>query len=936
MIVDVLRPIATRLTGSGASVPSGTLAAVTSDNSDATYVTLAPAGSYWSVQVEPHTPAAGYQRHQVRVRHRGRTDAGTLNHAIGASRDTSGVLASSTVAATSAITDTASSWFSGYGTLALDTEGALAGLNALVGGIGAVVGAAQLRTMELYFDVDTRLRPQYSPEIRDSAGVDQAGSVVTDTNQPELYFGTAAYDDLPPLGWSVTLSGPEGSVFDASGSGEPPESVLVDVGLDDGNYTAAFYVTSTIRGSDEFGYIQVLDFAVSNVIPAPSPPILTAEREGDGYRVTWSNPGGQLWDDDYTVAEVYRDDCTGSARIATVPDGLEGSYLDLAIPQLDTEHTLVADVCVEHSDDCDITYRVRYWGYVSVTVEIPDSIPVQLILAWPGTAASIPAGWIRVTDYDAVYPRGTSGTGAPSATGGGPSHSHTTPSHTHSVASHQHVMPTATETSNTSTTTDRFNGAAYSTVNQSHSHTLPLASGYSAVVNTASAAPGTDTQTNSPPTLEVVWIRSDGSAVQYPVGALGWSAESVSGWTADSASNGRFLRGAAAAGNGGSSYGGATHGHAITNHSHTGTLHDHPNFTTGLSGPAASTEANAGSSSPRWLPRHTHPGNVVGNTGGTIPTVSGGNVAIATMEPLHRRLRVLRNTGGGAQTRIIGLYNGTVAALNPILTLCNGSNGTPDMRTWFCRDIGTGSVNSTGGAATHTHTTPSHNHGVSAHNHAVTVSASVTADRGRDTSGDLGNVPTESHTHVVDDTAQALPATGNSGAGTTGSADHTPPYKEAHFVRLDGIVEGDPLAVPELRISDFASVTVPALAFGDELDRLSNLAGESMAVTSDRANGFPRLVVDSVPLDGGLHTVSTTLAGEDLSLVIATESKADIDALESLLSADRVYWAPLGGTPGWFAPGGWSVAGPVAGVKVLSITMVRQPWPATDDPEDYL
>jgi hypothetical protein len=70
--------------------------------------------------------------------------------------------------------------------------------------------------------------------------------------------------------------------------------------------------------------------------------------------------------------------------------------------------------------------------------------------------------------------------------------------------------------------------------------------------------------------------------------------------------------------------------------------------------------------------------------------------------------------------------------------------------------------------------------------------------------------------------------------------------------------------------------------------------------------------------------------------VIAVEGMPAIDALEELLRSDRIYWSPLGGSPGWFAPAGWSVQPGTPGVKVLTITMVNQDWPPTDDPEDFL
>jgi hypothetical protein len=109
-----------------------------------------------------------------------------------------------------------------------------------------------------------------------------------------------------------------------------------------------------------------------------------------------------------------------------------------------------------------------------------------------------------------------------------------------------------------------------------------------------------------------------------------------------------------------------------------------------------------------------------------------------------------------------------------------------------------------------------------------------------------------------------------------------------------------------------------------------------MAVITSRSHAYPRLVADSTPLDGGLHAVSTTLAGEDMDLSIAVEGLPAINRLETLLSADRVYWSPLGGTPGWYAPAGWTVQAPAPDVKVLKVTMVRQPWPETAEPEAFL
>lgn len=923
-----------RKSGAGTSVPSGTLAAVTADNSDSTYIDfdLVNGGDNWNLRVGSHTPSAGYQRHQIRGRIRARANANTLSDDIDLGRGTDDFIGYATVYLTASFAEYVTPWFqmSNYG---LNTVGALADLNIGGGWPANETGSAtEVRTAECYVDIDCRFRPDFSPEIQDNAGVDQTSGTITDTNQPVLYFGAVAYDDLPALDWTVDVKSGSTTIFSTTGSGTPP-ATLPGPSLANGSYTVVYTVRSTIRGADPFAYSETLAFDIANTVPPPSPPLITVEEQDGGYLVSWENPGGQMWDNDYVVAEVYREDCNGTQRIATLPDALTGSYLDLAIPQLDPIPSGVD--CEPSSDPCDITYSVRYLGYVSTYVELPDNIPDDLILGWPGTAASIPSGWSRVTALDGRFPRGATGTGAPSITGGSSSHLHTTPGHNHLVGAHSHSLGGSSGSSNSSVTSARYNGAGQAQANQPHTHALPLNTvshpgGYSGITS-----PDTDSETNTPPARDVIWIQSNGTPTQYPVGILGWATEDVSGWTSDATSSGRFLKGAAAAGNGGATSGFSQHSHSVDSHSHLGFSHTHSIAGTGLSNPISSIEAGYGSSTPRYLPRHTHPMSVSSASTGNMNNNSGGTTGLATSEPLNRRLRVLRNTGGGIQTRIIGLYLGTVASLDPLLTLCNGSNGTPDMRGWFARDRGSDSVNSTGGAATHTHTVGPHVHSFDPHRHDTSIGVSATGSYERATFGDLGDNPSTGHTHSSGFTSYEDPSVQAVSITQANAADHTPLYREAHFVRLDGTISGGPLPVPELKVSEFAYATVPSLTYTDGMDRLASLT-EKLAVVTDRSHDFPRLVADSVPLQGGLHSVSTTLAGEDMSLVIGVVGIEAINELESLLANDRLYWSPLGGTAGWFAPAGWTVRAPAPDVKVVQVSMVRQPWPETVDPEVYL
>jgi len=935
-VTNVLRPVSVRDIGGASAVPSGTLAAVTSDNSDATYISfpVASSGNNWSLRLEPHTPAAGYQRHRVRGRIRSRCDVGTLTESIDLGRGSADYINYQVVPLTTTFSEQLTDWAQhvNYG---LNTVGALSDLNIGGGWPENLVGSPTLvQTAECYVDVDCRLWPTYTPEVRDNAGVNRNGGTVGDTNQPTMHFGTVGYDDLPAQGWAVAVNDAGGQVFSASGTGQPPSDVEVTSGLPDGVYTAYFSVSSIIRGSDGFEHGYTIGFTVENTVPPPSPPLVVVIPEFGGYRVSWSDPGGQTWDNDYVVAEVYRDDCTGSQRIATMPDGLSGSYLDLAIPQLDPQPVPGPD-CALSSEACDITYRVRYWGYVSTSIEIPETIPDEMILGWPSTVASIPAGWSRVTSLDGWYPRGSSGTGAPSATGGSTSHTHTTPGHNHQIGSHSHGLGGNTDESNVSVTSSRKIDNSINQAEQAHDHPRPGSTVAHSGGNSSTTAPGTNSYDNQPLTREVVWIKSDGAQASYAVGVLGFSAENVSAWVDDVSSAGRFLRGAATGANGGGNGYGSTHSHQVNSHTHNGLDHDHTISYAGISNPFSLFSAESGSGTPRWLPRHTHPMDVINANTGIAASASGGTTSTINHEPPNRRLRVLRNTGGGIQTRIIGLYVGAVADLDLALTLCNGSNGTPDMRGWFARDDGPDATNSTGGSTTHAHTTPSHGHDIGGHVHDTNVGVSTTASYGRLTTGDQGDNPTTDHTHGSGNTASASPDVSGKSSGNTNTVPHLPPYKEVHFVRLDGTIDAGPILTPELRVSEFSSNTVPSFTHPDDLDRISTLT-ERMAVISDRSHAFPRLVSDSTPLDGGIHAVSTTLAGEDMDLTIAVEGLPAINRLEQIMASERIYWSPVGGTPGWYAPAGWTVRAPAPNVKVLQVTMVHQPWPETDDPEVYL
>lgn len=1141
-IIDVVRPTSTRRSGAGVAVPSGTLHGVTSDNSDATWISFPVSGygNNWSLRVGSHTPAANYQRHRIRARIRARSNSGLIQENIDLGRgSTDSILTTTALNINTTFAEYIGTWSQDVA-FGLSAVGALSDINIGGGFPLTSSGATFLQTAECYVDIDTRLRPTYTPDILDASGVSQVGGTITDTNRPTLVFGSVAYDDLPAFDWSVNVGN---GLFVESGAGVPPTS-LETSSLANGNYDAVFTVRSTIRGTDPFEHQQTLSFTIDYDIPPPPPPAnVTAQYTSDGaIRVCWEDPGGQPWDDDFVYAEVLRSDCVDARNVGLFLPGTQNAYtyapdsaqldvigdIDIAIElthnswhpnlsealvakyndtsnqisyalilradgtlefvwstngtlftrqsvvsndavpfggstravrvtldvdngsgqhvvtfytassiaagwtQLGTSQVgsgttsiyagtadlvvgalnggttfpldavvhrmhvrsgingvLVADpdfttvlsdqvqfvdaagntwtiagaavlqnitetrvAIVENGltacftdytvpirddnptcDDvaCTVSYRIRYVGTISTTISAPANIPDGFIVGWPNTAASIPSGWTRVTALDSRFPRGSSAT-VSGATGGTSTHFHTTPGHTHSIGAHTHTVGGSTGTSNANTTSARFNGASQPQADQPHSHTRPAATGSGGSGTSGSAAPATDSASNLPAYRDVIWIESDGTPSAFTAGMLAFSAEDVSGWADDAASSNRYLRGATAGGNGGAAGGASTHTHTVLAHTHTGISHTHTLASTSLSNPLSTIEAGFGPLQPEWLPRHTHPMSVGSASTGSLDSATGGITSASSNEPLNRRLRVLANLAGGLQTRMIGLYRGDASMLPSTMIRCDGNNGTPDMRGWFARERGADSLNTTGGADTHSHTTVAHGHTIPGHTHTTSVGISTTTSLEAPGSGDLGNSPTTTHTHTSGNTGSTSPSIGTTAAGTTNTVNHVPPYEDVHFVRLEGVSSVTGVAVPQVTVSQSATVSIDAPI--STSDRLATEDG-IFEICASSSYDLPRAQQRSVPIAGGTPQVSTSRNGRHRSLSFPVDD-IDVPAVETLLASSFIWYAPLTETAAWYAPSGWSVRHQAPGIKSVSVTLVQADPPALEDPEDLL
>jgi len=163
------------------------------------------------------------------------------------------------------------------------------------------------------------------------------------------------------------------------------------------------------------------------------------------------------------------------------------------------------------------------------------------------------------------------------------------------------------------------------------------------------------------------------------------------------------------------------------------------------------------------------------------PTANTGtnNTQIATTAFVQTAL------AGGFPSGGIVLWSGSIAAIPSGWALCNGSNGTPDLRNRFIVGAGSGyAVNATGGSAdaivvSHTHTAtstvtdPGHTHGLD-------YNATLPFDGG-------GGIPNSTfggsvNRQTASNTTGITVSTTNASTGSSGTNANLPPYYALAYI----------------------------------------------------------------------------------------------------------------------------------------------------------
>jgi len=399
-------------------------------------------------------------------------------------------------------------------------------------------------------------------------------------------------------------------------------------------------------------------------------------------------------------------------------------------------------------------------------------IPANVIVMMP--SGSVPTGWSAESSMNSKFAKGsTSSLG----TGGSTSHTHSGGSHTHSETSHGHG--TSTSGGAAQAYAGVYGGGGTLGANHLHTATPSNASGTS-----GSASNSWDTDSNHEPAYyNFLFIKSDGTPEGLPNGcvALYHSNSAPTGWTAHSASQGKFIRGNSSGGSTGG--GGTAHTHAGSegSHSHTAGNHTHGGvYTSGYTG----STGGGGEKGGYAQSGHGHSSLALSSGGAhTSGTSAAGTSGSATPEPSYRKVAGYINNSGEDQDTvgIICMWLGSAGSIPDSYTLCDGNNDTPSMNDRFLR-LASGDNNGTGGSNTHSHSwSTAHTHTASSHNHTVTVTGAPSGQCREFGQGYPGAGC--GHTHSNGSSPSATLSFGNATTTAPGSVNHEPAYRKIIYIK---------------------------------------------------------------------------------------------------------------------------------------------------------
>lgn len=622
---------------------------------------------------------------------------------------------------------------------------------------------------------------------------------------------------------------------------------------------------------------------------------------GDDQGNTWTvHVPGEITSDQRLVS---------IAILGPLETGECATYVDYTLPR-----TGVGLTCSHQPEPCCSYYRARTLGRIDGALQVSDwsdaydpGVPPGMIFMWPGTNASIPAGWDRVTDLDGRYPKGVPNSSTdPGLQGGALNHGHTVLAHTHDT-SHSHPSPTPTAAATGTVNAPNTGGALKSLT--THTHSRPSTNSATVVSGDTVAAVGD--HNNEPDRYEVLFIEPDGTPLGVPDNGAAYMGDiAPSGWSTFATATGSYPKGSTAtdAGSGIDPSNILNHTHTLAAHTHTGTSHTHTSANTGNF--SATLAPATGSGSVTSAATHNHPITIgLANSQALASGGSANSDSTSPNDPPYRNLRFRQNTSGGESlpVGVIALWRRAIGLIPKFWQFCDGTNGTPDMAGRYVK-AATSSIGGTGGGtATHTHTTPTHVHTTTGHSHTASTGVTTAGSTTASTTATVA-IATAAHTHALTDVTSTSPTVAVANSGTTSAINTEPLYEEVAFVQL--METPTPPPDPEMF----------CLTWDDD-EQLIRTEGPDgpmwVAVGGKFTWDVDRPFTAAVGLMGGRYVTSSPPGGRNLHMAAAVENEAQLAALQAVLNRPLVLVSPSDANEVWAAP----VA---ASVRIIKIGRIRQ------------
>lgn len=414
-------------------------------------------------------------------------------------------------------------------------------------------------------------------------------------------------------------------------------------------------------------------------------------------------------------------------------------------------------------------------------------VPNNKIILWFGTNASIPSGYVRETSLDDKTVKGVPSGGSVNTSGGASTHTHTSPSHSHTLNAHTHTYQLADCLGSLST---GATGSGNNVLACEHYHT-----GTSGAINggtTNGTAVTYAAVSNWPAYVEAIFIKAVGNQPVPSNASVLWTSSSIpTGFSAHDGTatpdcRSKYIKGATTSGNGGGTGGSETNAHDIS-HTHTTNTHTHVSATS--SGVLSGCEREGGGTPVAGL-NSTHTHTVTLDTGTEPISAQSGTITCSeTVRPGFKNLNIIKNSSGGN----LNTLNIIVMSLDSVVPsgtfICDGSNGTPDMRDAYIRmGSSTSDVLTTGGNHTHNHAAISHSHSSSGgHSHTTATISAHVPDRCSQGSGSVY----DQGQHSITLASCSTSTPGYASATTTGdTTNNEPPHRTIYFLQIQRQIGG--------------------------------------------------------------------------------------------------------------------------------------------------